>query len=53
MKTLIIFLKDVPKINNKIRNVVTYIIKNETEKYHYLDMHNHNIKKHQVSSFKL
>ncbi len=53
MKTLTIFLKKVPKINNKIRNVVTYIIKNETEKYHYLDMHNHNIKKYQVSSYKL
>lgn len=52
MRRLIIFLKYVEKKDNKIYNVLSYVIHSDSEKNHYLDMHRGNILKHQTSFFK-
>ena len=52
MRRLIIFLKYVGKENNKIYNTLSYVVQNEGEVNHYLDMHRNNINKYKISFFK-
>lgn len=49
MKRLTIYLKEVEKVNNKIYNVLSFKVKNETEIMHHLSMNQDNVKKYQTS----
>lgn len=52
MKRLIIHLKKVDKIGNKIYNTLNYIIKNQDEENYFLTKHHENISSYKVSFFK-
>lgn len=51
MKRLTIHLKKVDKVNNKIHNTYSFIVKNKQEISNKLSLFEGNIKKHYLSNF--
>jgi hypothetical protein len=52
MKRLTVYLTYVEKNNNKIQNVLSYIVKNERELAGRLGLHHGNVKKYELANLK-
>lgn len=52
MKKLKVYLNRVEKVDNKIHNVVSYVIKNEREMAQRLSLHDGNVKKYELANLK-
>lgn len=52
MKKLKVYLNRVEKVDNKIHNVVSYVVKNDREIVQRLSLHDGNVKKYELAYFK-
>jgi hypothetical protein len=52
MKKLKVYLQRVEKVNNKIQNVVSYVIRDERDIPQRLSLHDGNVKKYEVANMK-
>lgn len=52
MRRLTVYLKFVEQKNGKIKNTISYKVKDDRHMYECLALHEGNVKKHQLSYFK-